>query len=318
MDNSAAIYVYEWNAWEYFLLPAALPGARRIPAHPGENYTDVAARVQGDGGTFIFHLNLTETSRIPAGRVELCEHLRARGARVLNGRVTDISKRALQDTCRRAGLRTVAAARAGAPDDTLIVKSNLNYGGLGESWLTADDRLKVGLKDAPRWPDYDAGSSEGERGREDVLEVPSYRILPRCEVGPDVWDSADLVVENYVGNSRDLFYRVHLLGGHVVISRVFDAAPIKKFPPGIQRDDWHFVIPKSAFVKGVAGLPAPTDLVEDVLVLCRSMGLDFGALDVVQDDAGAFYIVDVNSTPWWGKVEAEDEAMIRFLGSGLW
>jgi hypothetical protein len=283
------VYVYEWNAWEEFLLSSMFPDATRLKVNLDDEQEDVIAQISNDCGWFIFHINLTQTAQIPRGRNELCAHLSNRGVKVVNERLVDISKRTVQQTCEELSLKTTLAPRSGPPGEMLIVKTDLNYGGLTERELTPAERLRLNINHVVS-PDTQA-----------------YNILPRAEVRSNIWESPEYVVERFIQNSANFFYRVHLFRKHVVVSRVVDNAPLKKFPAGLNRDDRYFVTPADESSK----------LLKDVIRFSERIGLDFGALDVVQDDEENFYIIDVNSTPWWGEVEECDQELIRFLAAGL-
>ena len=293
------VYIYEWNAGDDFLLSRMFPDATRLKADLYDDHENVIAQIPDHCGWFIFHINLTETAQIPRGRNELCAHLANRGVKVVNERLISIAKRRVQQTCGELGLQTAIASRSGPPGEMLIVKTDLNYGGLTERGLTSAERLRLNINQV----------------------VPSdrqiYNILPRSEVPSNTWASPEYVVERYIQNSSNFFYRAHLFQKHIVVSRVVDDAPLKKFPVGLSRDDWYLVMPENEFVKTGSGTDVPAKLVKDLIKFSERTGLDFGALDVVQDDEGEFYIIDVNSTPWWGEVEECDQELIRFLSAGL-
>ena len=46
--------------------------------------------------------------------------------------------------------------------------------------------------------------------------------------------------------------------------------------------------------------PSIAAVLRDAAAFCEAVGLDFGALDVLHDDAGRHYIIDMNVTPWSG------------------
>lgn len=288
--TTGKVYIYEWNAWEEFLISLMFPHATRLDANLDDDHDDVIAQISDDCGWFIFHINLTETAHIPRTRNQLCAHLSNRGVNVVNAGLTSISKRRVQQTCKELGLNTTIAPRSGPPDETLILKTDLNYGGLTERGLTAAERLRLNINHVVS------------------LHNEAYNILPRAEIPSDTWESPEYVVERYIHNSSNFFYRAHLLQHHMVVSRVVDDAPLKKFPAGLNRDDSYFVN---------TGSRTDKKLVNDVIKFSQTIGLDFGALDVVQDDEENFYIIDVNSTPWWGEVEECDEELVRFLAAGL-
>lgn len=293
------VYIYEWNAWEDFLLSKMFPDATRLKANLYDDHEDVLAQVPNDCGWFIFHINLTETAQTPRGRNVLCANLSNRGFKVVNGGLFSIAKRRVQQICKESGLKTTIAPRSGPAGEMLIIKTDLNYGGLTERGLTPAERLRLKMNHVV------------------PSDAQAYQILPRAEVPPSTWDSPEYVVERYIQNSSDLFYRVHLFQKHLVVSRVVDDAPLKKFPAGLNRDDWYYVLPSVECVNTNSRTRAPAKLINDVIKFSERIGLDFGALDIVQDDEENFYIIDVNSTPWWGDVEECDRELIQFLVAGL-
>jgi hypothetical protein len=95
------------------------------------------------------------------------------------------------------------------------------------------------------------------------------------------------------------------------LSTVVDHATLKKMPPGIAREEVFFELGDSATGRSVSAarcLAAVTKFVEHV-------ALDFGAIDIVEDDHGRVYIIDVNATPFWG--QAEPKQVIRHLADGF-
>src|SRR4051794_38775580 len=115
MRNGSRVTVYEHRAWNGFLLPAALPGARRLTANLGESARDVLSSVPDTCDVFVFHINLTLSARVPFGRDTLIDELTARGVTVWNAGILDISKRAVQRSCARAGVGSVVAPADGDP-----------------------------------------------------------------------------------------------------------------------------------------------------------------------------------------------------------
>src|SRR5215213_4029790 len=270
------VFIYEWNALDEFLIARMFPDATWLKANLYDDHEDVIAQLSNHSGWFIFHINLTETAQIPRGRNELCGRLQNQGFKIVNERVISIAKRRVQQTCRELGLKTTNAPRSGPPGEMLIVKTNQNYGGLTERGLTSAERLRLKINQVVSSATLD------------------YDILPRAEIPSATWESPEYVVERYIENSANLFYRIHLFQKHIVVSRVVDDAPVKRFPPGQIRDDWHFVKQANEFVNISSRTGVPANLMNDVIKFSESMGLDFGALDVVQDDEENFYIVDVN------------------------
>src|SRR3954447_12659623 len=94
--RAGVLAVYEWRAWDGFLVSALWPRAVRLPAVLGENADEVNSRVPAGVSQFMFHVNLTNTSDVPFDRRALIEFLDARGVSVMNGALVDVSKRRVQ------------------------------------------------------------------------------------------------------------------------------------------------------------------------------------------------------------------------------
>jgi hypothetical protein len=297
-EPDVTCYVYEWRAWSGYLLSAIIPNATRIPATLIESYCDVMARINfATADLFALHVNLTDTSSTPVGRQRLFDEIKARHIVALNASVTSIAKRTIQAACRRSGLAVALIGEAGDPGEVVIVKSNLNYGGEHERQLGPDARMLLGITiDDEATP----------------LEAANYFTTTRSQVPERMWKSNDVVIERFVTNRHHTFYRAYTMMSHVVVSKVHDEATLKKMPTGISRQNWFYDATTSQAIAGPAD--APSHVYDSVRRLRGELGLDFGALDIVEDDQGIPYIVDVNVTPYWG--ERHDD-MVEFLREGL-
>lgn len=275
--------VYEWWAWEGFLLPKVLPGCLRIPARIGEDAERVLERLPAETDLFVFHLNLTVTGRFPRRRRRLVGALAHRKTRPLNAAVTDTTRRAIQDRCARLGLATPRATPHGDPDELMIVKTDYNYGGQSERRLRPAEREQLGI----------APPSATVRGPSD------YRVLPRRAVPYETWSDPSVVVERYVRNRYGVTYRLYLLGDRLSVSEVSCPDLINRLAPGLDRRTAHVTLetPPEALAER-HGFPG--EVLRQAVPFIRSIGLDFGTLDVLRDDSDRCYVVDVNPTPYWG------------------
>ncbi|MFG1610295.1 hypothetical protein [Actinoplanes sp. NPDC049265] len=299
MGNGIHSAIYGHRAWSGFLLPMILSEARWITVEIGESARDVLSRLPENCADFFFHVNLTYSARIPLGRRELVVELRSRGITVWNAEMHDMSKRTVQEICARAGVPPVSAPVHGDPGELLVVKTNCNYHGVRENELTVRQRSMLGYESPSRMPP-DRAAAE-------------YRVTRRDQIAPEVWNSPHWVVERYVTNAADRFHRVYLAGRSLVVSRVFDASVFKKMPVGIERESWFLPTAEAA---SRAGVPADVGQVAAIAArVARTARIDYGAFDVVGDDDGGFYLIDINTTPSWGDGGHPD--LLAFLGQGL-
>ena len=292
-----SLCIYEWKSWDGFLLPMMFPGATRVRARLGETSADLLKRIPSYAGSFAFHVNLTDTRRTPLRRAAFCRALRARGIRILNEQVTDISKHRVQEVCTQAGLGSTRAARAGDPDEVLIVKTNANYGGEKEKFLSADQRRLLGLGPRCRW----------------IRRHDGYLIRRRSEVRPEFWRSRQVIVERFIENRGHFFYRAHKVMDRVIISRMVNPAGIKKMLQQIRRTNWYLHLPALEPIEGPR--PMPMHVARAVSRFCTAVQLDVGSIDVLEDDDGECHVIDINASPFWG--EAGYDHMLRFLAGGL-
>ncbi len=293
------IYIYQFGHWAGLLLPALAPSATLLGATAGESADAVLTQVRSDCTLFAFHIDLTDASQVPLQRDRLAAALADRRVTLLNRDTTDISKRRIQRACLAAGLPCATAPRDGDPDEWLVVKTDLNCGGDPERRLSDADRARLGIRLSDEW----TGSH-------------SYRRARRAEIAPSIWDSPDLVVERWIANREDLFFRVYVMRSHVVMCRGKDTALFKQMRGAIPRTAWFIDADRAAVLQGP--LPAPMHVFDTVARFRSAFPLDFGAIDLMLDDEGTGYVIDVNPTPYWGGGSHPVLApVMTFLASGL-
>ncbi len=286
--SDAVLVVYEWSAWNDFLIRTIRPDARRLRADPGDRLDGILDRLPEQTRQFLFHLNVSRSARFPRHRARLVTALAERGVRVLNAAVVDTTKRHVQAICQLGGLPSASAPHTGDPDELLIVKSNLNHGGLKERPLSP---LQRDVLDLPGEPD---GLAADRR----------YPILPRRKVPPHCWRDDRLIVERYVTNAGNRFYRAYVLGNRLAVSEAISAQPIKEMLGDIPRRNMPFHVGARRDRAAESDLPA--QLLPVLTQFIHRIGLDYGAIDVVADDHGLPHIVDVNPTPYWGAERQPD------------
>jgi hypothetical protein len=295
LEAAISAVIYEWEAWEGYLLPQLLRAAHRLKAAPDDTLDQIVTRLPGDTNAFCFHLNCTKTGQFPLCRAELIEALEAKGIPVLNGYVTDTSKRSLQQACEYLGLPTVATREAdGRPNDLVIVKTDLNYGGFGERGLSSADKQRLGIPvaESPINSTYD------------------YKVLTRSSVPDQWWKDLTLVVERFVKNRYNRKFSVYFGGTAFVAVLMVSTEEIKKFSPTHFRQE--FLLTEQDCAE-VAHPDLPSGLQLGTVRLLRHYRVDVGAIDVVEDDDGCCYPIDLNPTTY-ARVSAE---AIEHLHKGL-
>jgi hypothetical protein len=269
--------IYDWRAWHQFMLVRMVPEGIRLTARVGESAVEVLGRLPTSVDAFAFHLNMTHTAAVPTDRAALIRELAVRGIVPLNGAVTDISKAGVQAQCRAFGLPTASADRQGDPSERVIVKTNLNFGGRAERQLAPAQLAAVGNPPL-------SGA---------VPDWTGYQVIRREQVLASWWDDPALAIERFIDNRADQFYRVNFAGDHVVILRLTNPNPLKKIRNSTARVDVYCRTDELG-AGAVAGIAAPVAAV--IAQYLERSGMDFGALEVIPDDAGQAFIIDVNST----------------------
>src|SRR5258706_9891985 len=219
--QGGAIAVLEWQAWEGFLLRHVLgDDAVRIETDPFREFPAVEFDLVCDSFTAVcFHINLSLRSRLPLGIRKLTDRFMTRGVYVINGFVQDIRKSALHAHLEAIGLASPKAAQSGSSSEILFVKTDLNYGGELERSLPPESIAAAGLEDLIS---RDLGAYR-------------YQNVPRTMVPESTWTDPAVVVEKYIANSEDSFYRVYFSGKQIIIVKAFAPRIIKKLS-GDSRD----------------------------------------------------------------------------------
>jgi len=222
----------------------------------------------------ISHVDLTVT---PAEYLEFIE----RFPKVVNRGITDISKRNISNN-----LVTPGHDYTGQ----VIVKTNLNYGGLQE--FIVDDL-------AGKRTMYE-GTIQRPWRKVDYLDPGKYPIFESIRhVPPGVWRNANLVVEKFMPEREGEYYcnRVALIMGEkVVCGRAYSLSPIVK-GAGIVRSD-------------------PIETPVEFKRIREQYAIDYGKIDYVEHD-GVIHVFDVNKTPGGLRDQEINMRLARKLADGL-
>src|SRR5215470_17098122 len=197
------VAVLEWRAWEGFLLRHVMGQvATRIEIDPFREFPSAQFDHICDSFTTVcFQINLSLRSRLPLGIRELTNRFVARGLYVVNGLVQDVRKSTLHAHLEAIGLASPKATPAGCPDEVLFLKTDLNYGGDLEKSLPSDSIAVAGVE---HLISHDMGAYR-------------YQTITREMLPERAWTNPAVVVEKYVGNSEDSFYRVYFSGVQIII-----------------------------------------------------------------------------------------------------
>jgi hypothetical protein len=291
----------EWQAWDGFLLSNLLGGqALRIETDPFREFPPGQFERVCESSTIVcFQINVSVRGRLPLRIRELTDRFVDRGVYVVNGLAQDTRKSALHAHLEAIGLPSLKAAPSGSADELLFVKTDLNFGGELERWL---------------WPDNLAVGGLAPLISRDIRGAHDYRLVERGLVEERVWTDPSLVVERYVGNAENSFYRAYFSGKQVIIVKAFAPGVVKKLSNDPR--DTNFVTGLEALRAGTDDLPISAALKRDVATFVENTPVEFGCIDIVHDARDEHYVVDLNPTPYDGAQEPSVD-LYDFLRSGI-
>jgi hypothetical protein len=294
------VAVLEWRAWDGFLLTHVLrDDAVRIETDPFREFPSAEFdRICDSFTTVCFQINLSVRGRLPLRIRDLTNRFVERGLYVVNGLVQDIRKSTLHAHLEAIGLASLKAAPSGSPEEILFVKTDLNYGGDLERWLPPESIAVAGF----------------ERLISSGIGAYRYKTVERRMLEESTWTDPAIVVEKYVGNAENSFYRVYFSGEQVIIVKAFAPGIIKKLSNDPR--DTNFVTDLEHLKAGTDDLPISAKLKADVATFVEKTPVEFGCIDLVHDGHDKHYIIDLNLTPYAGK-RVHDVFLNNFLRLGI-
>jgi hypothetical protein len=294
------LHVLHANGWTGYLICQLFPQAEVVPWRIDLTAGDVVDRLSrpamtpAAGAALLFHIDLSDTRRTPRERQWLLQWLRTRQIAALNAGCDDLSRRRLQTRLRELALNSVAIGARPDPAERVIVKTDPNHGGESEMRLSYAQRATLGIafEGAP----FVAGRQ--------------YRVLPLRGVPPGVLAHPDYAVERFVENASGLFFRAYVSGTAVVVVKAYCTAEIKAISGDARDENWAFLLDE---LDHPTPAEIPVKVARTIRAFALAEDLHFGSIDVVQDEHGEPYVVDLNTTPWGGKapVDAEIAAFLR-------
>lgn len=290
LDN---ILVYHWHAWKGFLISHLVADYCQVEAQYDDEIRNLEAHLTPNIRAVLFQVNLSCASHFPAHRQQLITALKKRNILVLNTDIEDITKRNLYHLLEKAGLKSTQANQTGAAKQLLFVKSNLNCGGVAEQRLPADLQKKLLPKNPPILGQGD-----------------DYFIVKRSDISPDLWKDTNIVIENYIYNNENSFFRVYGFGDSIVVVKAHSNGVIKKIS-GDDRD-CNILLRKQHIISQRVELP--TALQATIKTFIAHYPLAYFCLDIIHDTHD-YYIIDLNLTPYSG-IDEQNMGVLEFLCDG--
>ena len=295
------VAVLEWRAWEGFLLTHVLgDDAERIEVDPfRELPPEVFDRICDSFATVCFQINLSVRGRLPLRIRDLTNRFIQRGVFVVNGFVQDIRKSSLQTHLETIGLGSVKVTPSGSSHEVLIVKTDLNYGGDLERHLPPENIAAAGFEPliSP-----------------EIKGAYYYKTVLREMLPAEIWNDPAIMIEKYIDNAENSFYRVYFSGERVIIVKAFSQRIIKKLSNDPR--DTNYVTDLEHLKAGTDQLELSEKLKRYLVTFLEQTAVEFGCLDIVHDGNDNYYIVDLNLTPYAGR-RPIDPFLTNFLREGL-
>jgi glutathione synthase/RimK-type ligase-like ATP-grasp enzyme len=132
-------------------------------------------------------------------------------------------------------------------------------------------------------------------------------VARRRNVDPQVWAASSLTVERFINNPAGRFHRAYLLGDRVAVATSHASNPFKDM---VHNQDTALATTEAAHLRA-SSLQDPIHVAQRI---ATAMEIDYAAIDLMEDEAGVIYPVDVNTTPYWG--DLSNPALIDHLKAG--
>jgi len=271
-----SILVYHWQAWEDFYISHLVDPSCQIQARYTDDFQHIIRHLGPNIRAVLFQINLSRADLFPQRRRQMVAMLQRRGLVVLNTEVQDITKRNLHRMLKHAGLGSLKAGRSGPAEEMLFLKTNLNFGGMIEQCMTRS--LRRIFLPAPPCP---------------IQGWDEYFAAMRCNVPQAYWSDPSIVIERYIANPEDSFYRVYGFGDAIVVVEGRAPQLIKKLWG--RRDEPHHLLTRSQLRSRKTALPR--DLQGVLKRFIAHYPLAYFCLDLVHDGQ-RHYIIDLNLTPY--------------------
>ncbi len=295
--------MYEWEAWKGFLVSHLVSDYCHMTANYDDKPSDFERFLTPNIKAVLFQVNLSKQGQYPLQRKEIIQFLKRKNIVVLNEYATDISKSALHYLLEAIGVKSLRVTQQDDDNMLVMVKSDLNWGGEVEQRLPINIRHKIYGK-TPRL----------------ITAFDQYYVCPKKTLPLRTWEDKSVVIERYVKNDSDSFFRVYRAGTAVVVVNAHSQEVIKKI--GGDSRDVNFFYHVRDITSQVSDLPKPLEALLRQFIM--NTQIDYFCLDIVHGplqgrsdlETDEFYIVDLNVTPYSG-VQPQEPRASKFLREGI-
>ncbi len=256
----------------------------------------IEAALSSEHEAVLFQINLSRSGYFPRHREAIVRGLMDRGLTVLNRSIDDITKHNLHRLLESVGLESAQASRQGEPDELLFVKANLNWGG----------EMDFGYLPKPL---HGACHVQPEAAR--IPKHDGYYPATRHSIPEEVWADPSVVIERYIQNGEDSFFRVYRAGNAIVVVKAHSPGWIKKLCG--HPNDLNYVLTVDEILSGETALPA--GLQSLIKTFLDRTAIDYFCVDVVHDTSD-YFVIDLNLTPSSG-TKHEDAHIIECMRQGF-
>jgi hypothetical protein len=284
--RGSVMIVVEWKSDPTSLIHTLSPRAPRFEITADDSAEDILERItalEKRATRVLFHFDLSEQRRLPRQRDWLVRKLQEGGMSAWNSKLTDISKDVVQRTNRELGLPHTQASRQGPKNELLIVKTRWNAFGFPELQLSESERKLLGY---PR------------RWSRPIEAWDEYPVLRRVQIPPHWWQSRRLFIERFISNSQGDFYRAFFCGTQCALGVGRSHALVKRPESGSFPACYLLSRKRVTDPSGIRRMPRNAwTAFQTSCRFANTFALDYGAIDLIGDDSGSTYVVDVNPTP---------------------
>ena len=235
-------------------------------------------------GTILFQINLSNYRNFFSDTDDPHLLLEQVGCKVLNRSLYDISKSKIQNALISLDLPALKVDKESlSANEKVMIKSNLNYGGLFERELPVRQRIQLGI-------DYDFSL---------VPTFDGYQVMSAKEVPPIFWEHRGISVERFIENDRGSYTRIYKFKNQYVFSQaLMPGVIIKKM--NHRKHEAHLLV-NSYDIDLVENVEQKNALSTAAAFLQRQ-NIDLATVDMITNNQGVHYIFDLNHTPYWGKI----------------